>query len=178
MSEGKTIKLTFLSVMITPPKQFGESCSEVETELGIRIDYKGYTKEECESDPSVYAELCDRTMGSDIVYIRCMGDPWKFKRFDRYSEVLRRTKAFVAPVSGSLDVDMMTSDLFSGSETELKDMERYNLYKSPENDFLFIWWLAWHFGYTDREPGPPVTHPLHSLYLNGQERFEPQDHLR
>ncbi len=178
MSEGKTIKLTFLSVMITPPKQFGESCSEVEKELGIKIDYKGYTKEECESDPSVYAELCDRTLGSDIVYIRCMGDPWKFKRFDRYSEVLRRTKAFVAPVSGSLDVDMMTSDLFSGSEAELKDMERYNLYKSPENDFLFIWWLAWHFGYTDREPGPPVTHPLHSLYLNGQECFEPQDHLR
>ena len=169
MEENKTFRMTYLSVLFTPPKQLGESCRRVEKELGVKIDFVGFTKEECEDDPSLYDELCRRTLHSDFVYIRCMGDPWKFKKFDRYKDVLKKTEAFVAPVSGNIDVDMMTSDLFTGTDEELKDMEKYNVFKSPENDFLFIWWLVWHFGLTDRKPGEPVTYPLHSLYLNGKE---------
>ncbi|AMK13608.1 cobaltochelatase CobN [methanogenic archaeon mixed culture ISO4-G1] len=169
MSNGKTFKITYLSVLFTTPKQLGEACRKVEDELGVKIDFVGFTKEECEEDPLRYDELCRRTMHCDIVYIRCMGDPWKFKKFDRYTDVLKRTDAFVAPVSGNIDVDMMTSDLFSGTDEDLKEMARYNLCKSPENDFLFIWWLCWHFGLTDRKPGEPVMYPDHYLYAKGKE---------
>ena len=172
MADEKVFRMTYLSVLFTPPKQLQESCRRVEEELGIKIDFVGFTKEDCEDDPSVFDELCRRSLHCDLVYIRCMGDPWKFKRFDRYKDVLKKTDAFVAPVSGNLEVDLMTTDLFSGTDEELKDMEKYNIFKSPENDFLFIWWLAWHFGLTDRKPGEPVKYPLHSLYLNGKESYD------
>ena len=169
MVEEKVLRLTYLSVLFTPPKQFGETCQRVERELGVKIDYSGFTKEDCEDDPTVYEELCRHTMHSDIVYIRCMGDPWKFKKFDRYRDVLSKTDAFVAPVTGNIDVDLMTKDLFTGTEEDLKEMEKYNVFKSPENDFLFVWWIAWRFGLTDKKPGDPVKYPLHSLYLDGKE---------
>ena len=91
----KKLRLTYLSVLFTPPKQFEETCQRVERELGVKIEFTGFTKEDCESDPLVYEDLCRHTIDCDIVYIRCMGDPWKFKKFDRYKEVLKRTEAFV-----------------------------------------------------------------------------------
>ena len=168
MGAGVPFRITYLSVLFTSPAQFGETCRKVADDLGIDVEFAGFTKEECEDDPASYEDLCRRTMDSDLVYIRCMGDPWKFKKFDRYKDVLQKTEAYVAPVSGNIDVDLMTSDVFSGTDEEMKEMERYNVFKSPENDYLFIWWIYWHFGLTDRKPGDPVTYPPHSLYLDGK----------
>ena len=173
----KVLKMTYLSVLFTPPKQFEETCQKVERDLGVKIDFTGFSSRDCEEDPAVYDDLCRHTMHCDIVYIRCMGDPWKFKRFDRYTEVLKSTQAFVAPVSGKLDIDMMTSDLFSGTDEELKEMEKYNVIKSPENDYLFIWWIVWHFGMTDKKPGEPVSYSPHSLYIDGKECDNPAPYL-
>ncbi len=178
MGDKGPFRITYLSVQFTPPKMLAEFCRRAGEELGISIEFTGFTNEDCEEDPMVYDDLCRHTLNCDLVLIRCMGDPWKFKRFDRYKEVLAKTDAFVAPVSGELDVDMMTSDMFSGTNEELKEMERYNLCKSPENDYLFIWWLAWHFGYTDRKPGDPVVYPPHGLYVAGERCEDVEGYLR
>ena len=156
----------------------GESCRRATEDLGVDIEFTGFDKNDCENNPEAYEDLCRHTLNCDLVYIRCMGDPWKFKKFDRYKDVLKKTGAFVAPVSGNIDVDLMTSDIFSGTEDELKDMERYNLFKSPENDYRFMWWIAWHFGLTDREPEGPETYPPHSLYLDGGRADEPDAYIR
>ena len=145
----------------------GEACARANAELGTDIEFIGFSKDDCEEDPTVYEELCRNTLHADLVHIRCMGDPWKFKKFDRYSDVLSKTTAFVAPVSGNIDVDMMTSNIFTGTDGELKDMEKYLSFKSPNNDFFFIWWIAWHFGLTDRKPPEPEICPIHELYRTG-----------
>lgn len=161
------MRITYLSVVSTDPKQLEDACRRAEDELGIAISFTGFNKEPCETDPEMYEDLCRHAMASDLVHIRCMGDPWKFKRFDRFSDVLRRTDAFVAPVSGDVGVDLMTEDLFSGSGSDLKDFEKYVSLKSPENDFRFIWQAAYKLGYTDRAPPEPESYPRHELYVPG-----------
>ncbi len=163
----KTLDITYLSVLSTTPSHMREACDRASEELDVNITIHAYTKEDCESDPLVYDDLCRHTLNTDLVYIRCMGDPWKFQRFDRYQKVLESTDAFVAPVSGDLPVDMMTERLFSGSNDELMQIEKYVTFKSPENDFRFIWWICWHFGYTDRGPPEPESFPDHELYHKG-----------
>ncbi len=164
MTEKKTMRITYLSVLSTSPNQMDKACRRIEEELGVPIALKAYNKEDCESDPLVYDDLCRNTLSTDIVHIRCMGDPWKFQRFDRYADVLRRSEAYIAPVSGNIEVDLMTADLFSGTDEDLKDMEKYVSFKCPENDFRFLWWMAWHFGYTESEPPGPEIYPDHEIY--------------
>ncbi len=176
-------RITYLSVTSTDPGRLLKTCQRVNDELGTDIELAGFTKDRCEEDPTAFEDLCKHTLNCDLVLIRCMGDPWKFKRFDRYRQYLERTSAFVAPVSGSLDVDMMTRGLFSGTDEELGEMVRRSLYKCPENDFRFIWWIANHFGLTDRSAPEPEIRPRHGLhhprypsdgtveeYLNGLDR--------
>ena len=162
--KSKTFRIAYLSIHSTAPKMLEESCLKLKKELGIEVSFKGYTKEDCEDDPLIYEDLCRNTLHCDLVHIRCMGDPWKFSRFDRYSEVLRKSKAFIAPVTGNIEVDMLTEDLYTGTMEELKDLETYIVYKCPENDFRFLWWAARHLGFTDREPPGPEPHPDHEIY--------------
>ena len=175
----KVLRITYLSVLSTMPKHLTETCRKVEEELGISISFKGFLKEECETDPLAYEELCRNTLNCDIVHIRCMGDPWKFSKFDRYYKVLEGCGAVVAPVSGDLNVDLMTSDLFTGTNEELRDMESYVTYKSPENDFRFIWWIARHLGFTDRDPPAPVSYPEYELHHNSpKDRMDPKEYRK
>ena len=76
MIDGRVFKITYLSVLSTTTRQLSESCRKVEEELGVRIEFIGFEKEDCEENGEVFAELCRNTLHSDFVHIRCMGDPW------------------------------------------------------------------------------------------------------
>ena len=114
------MKFTYLSIQSTDPDRMEEACRRAGEEIGIDIAFSGFLKEDCEDDVLRYDELCRSTNASDAVFIRSMGDPWKFKRFDRYAKVLKASGAYVVPVSGNIDVDLMTRDLFPGSDGDLK----------------------------------------------------------
>jgi len=115
MEEG-SIRITYLSVDSTPPDVLMKSCRDTMDRLQVDIRFSGYQSTECDDDPLRYDSLCRDTLASDCVMIRCMGDPWRFRRFDRYTEVLKRSGAFIIPITGNLEVDMMTRDLFSGTD--------------------------------------------------------------
>ena len=161
------IRITYLSVDSTPPDVLKKSSSEIKELINVEIVFSGYTSTECDEDPLRYQELCKNTLESDCVIISCMGDPWRFRRFDSYSEVLKKSGALVTPISGNLEVDMMTRYLFSGTDKEFMSVERYSIYKSPQNDISIFWWIARHLGYTDLDPPEPESYPDHVLYRHG-----------
>ena len=47
---------------------------------------------------------------------------------------LKKSGALIIPITGGLEVDMMTRYLFSGTDKEFMSIERYSIYKSPKND--------------------------------------------
>ncbi len=158
------IRITYLSVDSTPPDVLKKSSSEIKRLIDVEVDFSGFVSTECDEDPIIYQELCKNTLDSDCVIISCMGDPWRFRKFDSYTEVLKKSGTLVTPISGNLEVDMMTRDLFSGSDKEFMDIERYSLYKSPQNDVSIFWWIAHHLGHTDKNPPEPISYPDYVLY--------------
>lgn len=130
----KAIRITYLSVDSTPPNVLKESGSKLKDLIGVDIDFSGYTSTECDDDPLRYGGLCRDTLESDCVMIFSMGDPWKFRRFDVYTQILKKSGALIIPITGGLEVDMMTRYLFSGTDKEFMSIERYSIYKSPKND--------------------------------------------
>ncbi len=158
------MRFTYLSIQSTDPDRMGEACRRAGEEIGIDVAFSGFLKEDCEDDVLRYDELCRSTNASDAVFIRSMGDPWKFKRFDRYAKVLKASGAYVVPVSGNIDVDLMTRDLFPGSDGDLKELMSYAVFKCPENDSRFIRCIARKLGFTDVDPPPAIPQPRHGLY--------------
>lgn len=164
MGDRKILRMTYLSVYSADSKQMQETCDMIEKDLGVRIELHGFMKEDCESDPFAYEDLCRCTKNCDFVHLRCMGDPWKFQKFDRYTEVLRSTSAFVCVASGAPEVDIMTKDLCSGTEEDFMNAVKFLAFKCPDNDYRFLWWAAKRLGFVDSDPPEPVSCPPYEIY--------------
>ena len=46
-------------------------------------------------------------------------------------------------------------------------LERYSVYKSPQNDVSMLWWIVLRLGRTDLQPPEPISYPDHVMYRHG-----------
>ena len=94
-------------------------------DLGIDVSSYAINSDDADDDVLVYQDLIRHTKQADFVFIRCMSDLNRFKRFDRYEQVLRECKAYVLIISGNADITMMYRDIFRGDDDLYRRICRY-----------------------------------------------------
>lgn len=166
-SKGHEMKIVNLSIQSVSPLAILGPARELEEEEGLDIEVFCCTGDEAEGDPLAYRQLVQATKEADMVIVRCMSDPHKFKRFERYEKLLKGIDGYVIIHSGDADVRLSYRDLFKGTDEDFVLLSRYLSYRGLENERGPILWLNRALGGRDiplpepfRQRGDGIYHPL------------------
>ena len=138
--------------------------------LGVDIVTYAINSDDADDDVLVYQDLVRETKQADFVFIRCMSDLFRFKRFDKYEPILRECKAHVLIFSGNADITLMYRDVFRGSDELYRKITRYPSYRGPENDYGMFHCMAYHLGFTEVPPPEPMENQRDGYYHKGMDR--------
>ena len=103
--------------------------------LGIQPHIYAVNSDDVDDDILVYQELVRRTKQADFVFMRCMSDTNRFKRYEKYENVLKECPGLVLIFSGNAEVTMMHRELFRGSNEDYRNVCRYASARGPDNDY-------------------------------------------
>ena len=164
-TEGMDV--VYLSIQTTDASVYAAAAESASRSAGIPIRFFGCTRTEAEDDPLTFHELSNRTREADFVFVRCMADPTRFKRFDEYEKVLRECPGNVFVFSGSPDVQIAYRDLFRGSDEDFVRLCSYAALKGRENDeSLLLYALRMTTG-ADVVVPDPVSNRTDGIYRKG-----------
>ncbi len=136
-----TMKIVNLSIQTTDSKTMIEPAEAVASEFGFSLELHCYNEYDADEDVLLYNELVKNTNDADLVLVRCMSDPNRFKKFERYEKVLRECSAYVLLISGNSDVTMIYRNLFKGDDESYKTVVRYLAARGFENEKGPVVWL-------------------------------------
>ena len=160
-------RMVFISIIENDPDQLQKVLEGLGAEFGVDVDFYGIYSEDADEDLLVYHELVQRTKQADFVYVRCMGDINRFKRWEKYEPILRDIKGYPVVFSGNMDLNVILRDIFRGNDNEYRELFSYSRDRCPENDKGLIWWVMNKLGFVTKHPDPPVTHRLFGVYHKG-----------
>jgi cobaltochelatase CobN len=163
----KMFRMVFVSLFENEPDQLRKIAESVCEEAGLECDFFGIYGEDADEDVLIYHDLVQRTQQADFIYFRCMGDIHRFKHWDKFEPILKEVKGFPVVFSGNPEVNIMTRDIFRGTDDEYKELFVYAKDRCPENDRGVIGWTLHKLGFTTKRPKPAVVQRRHGVYHKG-----------
>ena len=164
------MKIVNLSVNSTDPKTMVQPVRELEKRFGISAELHCFDSADLDNDILLYQELVRSTKDADLVIIRCMTDPTKFNRFEKYEPVLRESKGVVFIHSGNAEVKFAYRDMFAGTDDEFILLGKYVGYRGAENDQGLILWLNERLGGPDIPVPEPIKQRADGIYHPDHDR--------
>ncbi len=164
------MKIVNISVNSTDPKMIIPPARELEDEFGLEIELFCWDSSELDDDLLKYQELVRVTKDADLILIRCMADPTRFNRFDKYENLLKEAKGLVLVYSGNADVKFVYRNLFSGSDEEFIELGKYVGYRGVENERGLLLWLNRRLGGPAIEVPEPMKQRTNGIYHPDYDR--------
>ena len=158
------MKVVYLSIRNVDAQNMVVAAEELGSRIGIDIDLRGYNSEDVNDDALHYFEMVEDTMDADFVYVRIMGDPYHFTRWDKYIEVLRKAPGLIYPHAGTQEVTSLVRELFHGTDEDYKRIWSYSNAKGTENDVYTLWYAAHILGEVDSVPPEPIARREHGIF--------------
>ena len=173
-----SLKVVYISIQSSDSSTFKTGVDLYQERTGNSVDLFHVNGEAVDDDPLVYHDLVLRSKEADLIIIRCMADPTRMKRFDRYEEVLRECKGYVMIHLPSADVGLLYRDYFKGTDEEFILLRTYLINRDRENDVSVLQWLNYKLTgegsvpepVTSRESG--IFHPDFSRDITLEEYLE------
>ncbi len=165
-----TLKAVYLSVQSTDAAVMQEPTARLGRETGLAVELYTVNYEQAEDDILVFQELVRRTAAADFVYIRCMSEPERFTRWERYEKTLKNCPGLVFLYAGNMDVTLMHRDLFRGTDEQYVKLQSYTVSRGPANDYGLFYTAAVCCG---KLPGPApaaVAQRKEGVYHPGMSR--------
>ena len=153
------MKIVYVSVQSADAKNMEEPVREIALETGWDVDIFCANADEIDDDPLLYHELVRRSMVADLILIRCMTDPTRLKRFDKYEQVLRDCPGYTVIYAGNMEVRLMYRDLFKGDDQDFILVGEFLRNRGPENDKSIVRWLHNRLTGEGDVPEPVATRP-------------------
>ncbi len=150
------MRFVYLSIRSVDAQLMEEAVEEFEKRHGIGIDFVGYNSEDVSEDVLLYSELVKDSKEADFIYVRIMGDPYRFLRWEKYFEVLKEVPGLIYAHAGTEEILSLTKCLYHGTDDVYKMLWSYSDAKGMENDICTVWYVAHIFGLTDTLPPEPV----------------------
>lgn len=176
------MKIVNISVQSVDAKVMAESAKILAEKEGLEIDVFCANSEHLDNDAMVYQSLLRATEDADMVVIRCMSDPARFMKFEKYEKVLKDHKGYVFLHSGNADVRLAYRNMFKGSDADFFTLSNYIGFRGAENEYGVMLWL--NRALCGREiPLPePVRQRTDGIYHPDMDRditlHEYREHLR
>lgn len=158
------LKIVSLSIQSSDAGSIGEPLRRLEDELGIEADLFSVNSENAEDDIAIFQELERKTREADFVFVRCMSDTSRFKRYDRYAESLKVCGGHVFLHSGNLEVSLLNRSLFKGSDADYAVLRAFAANRGADNDYGILRWVAKARGLTDLPVPEPVEQRSSGIY--------------
>ncbi|MDR1690967.1 MAG: cobaltochelatase subunit CobN, partial [Candidatus Methanoplasma sp.] len=158
------MKIINISVNSTDPKTMIVPAKDVAEEFGLDIDLLCWDSTELDEDVLKYQDLVKATKGADLIIMRCMTDPTRMNRFEKYEAVLKEAEGLAFIYSGNADVKFLYRDLFRGTDEEFIELGKYVGYRGAENDKGLILWLNRRLGGPDIAVPEPVKQRTDGIY--------------
>ncbi|MBR4227120.1 MAG: cobaltochelatase subunit CobN [Candidatus Methanomethylophilaceae archaeon] len=161
------MKAVCLSIQSMDATVFPELAEEISSEQGIEVSAKGFNHDVVESDPLVYRDLVDSTLEADFVFVRCMADPYKFRRFEDYEKVLKECRGKVLFHSKNPEVRILYRELFEGEDEDFIRLCLYGDMKGRDNDRGLLLYAYRMLGGEGAEVPDPVINRADGIYHRG-----------
>ncbi len=173
------MKIVNLSIQTTDAKVMIAPADDLRIKEGYDIDLYCVNEFEADEDVLIYQELVRRTEKADLTIIRCMSDPTRFKRFEKYEEVLKKCSGYVLLHCGNPDVTLLYRSLFKGSDEDYVKLLGYLSARGMENEYGIIYWLNNVTGGKTVPLPEPVIQRTDGIYHKGFDRnVETEDYLK
>ena len=163
------MRIVFLSTQSTDARYMAEPAERLR-DVGVEPEVYAINSDDADDDVLTYQELVRHTRQADFVFMRCMSDTNRFKRFEKYESVLREAKGYVLVFSANPEITMINRPLFKGTDEQFADITRYAVSRGPDNDYGMLHYIAYTLGLTDMEPPEPVVQRHHGYYHAGMDR--------
>ena len=157
------LRIINVSIGTADPATMEAPAREAAAEAGFELDIRSFSSRRLENDPVLFDELCKLSADADLVLVRCIRDPEKFKRMPRYTEVLKKCNGYVYVHSTDMEVRLSYRYLFSGSDEDYLRVSQYVSNRGDDNDRGIVRWLAARKGLAIDVPEPSVLRP-HGIY--------------
>ena len=102
-------------------------------DLGLDFEIFHADYDELENDPLLFSRLISETKNADFVLIRCMADPYIFKRYDEYKPILDTFGGYVM-ILAAKDIQLVYRDTFKGSDSDFFLLTTFLTYRGQENE--------------------------------------------
>lgn len=153
------MKIVYISVQSMDAKNMELPVRNVAEENGWDVEIYCVNANEVDDDPLVYHELVRRTSVADLVLMRCMTEPGRMKRFERYEQVLKDCPGRVVIYAGNMEIRLMYRDLFKGDDSDYILLGEYMRNRGAENDRAIVKWLHHDMTGEGEVPEPVTTRP-------------------
>ncbi len=127
-------KIVVISVQSADAILMAEPAKKLQ-EIGLEPEIYAKNSTDLDDDPILYQELIEHTKAADFIFMRCMSDTDRFKRFEKYKMILSECKGYVLIYSGSPDITVMNRSLFRGTDEEYRGLCRYCAARGAENEY-------------------------------------------
>ena len=157
------MKAVCLSIQSADGKVYEETAAELREE-GYDVHVRAFNYDLTEEDPVVYHDLVKDSQDADFIFVRCMSDPTRFKRFDQYEKILRNCRGDIFIYSGNLDVRLLYRDMFKGTDEEFFLLSKYADLRGKENDKAIFLWAYKKYDDPSVEIPEPVEQRIDGIY--------------
>ena len=137
----KPLRIVYISVQSADSSTMKLACDTYHERTGRDVEIFHANSEAIDDDPLLYHELVLRSKAADLVLIRCMADPTRMKRFDRYERILDECEGYVMIHSGSYEVGLLYRGHFKGPDEDFFLLRTFMSNRTRENDVSILCWL-------------------------------------
>ncbi|MCQ2078563.1 MAG: cobaltochelatase subunit CobN [archaeon] len=163
------MRITVISVQTADASVMAEPAQRLR-ELGVEPTVFAINSDDADDDVLTYQELYRSVTQSDFVFLRCMSDTARFKRFPKLQKAFESCRGYILVYSGNAEVTMMFRDTFRGTDEQFAQVCRYCASRGSENEYGMYAYMARLCGFTDAEPPEPIVQRSEGLYHKGLPR--------
>lgn len=157
------IRIVNMTIGTSDPTTMETPVRRVSEKVGAEIDIYSFNSVLVESDPMAFDDLCRRSIDADLVIVRCVTDPDRFSKMERFCNVLSECKGFVYVHSSDTGVRAERRYLFKGTDEEFALLGAFVGNRGDANDEGIAYWLMNRLGMDVSVPEPVCQRP-HGIY--------------
>ena len=88
------LKVVYISVQSADSSTMRAAVDTFTERTGVDVDIFHANGENIDDDPLLYHELTLKSKAADLILVRCMADPTRMKRFEKYESLLKECPGY------------------------------------------------------------------------------------
>lgn len=153
ITAGGPIRIVNLSIQAEGADSMKEAAEELKSK-GLEFEISDYDYRGLEGDPLLLSDFKQSVIEADFIVVRCMAEPYRFKKYTECEPLLRCCKGDVLLFSLSMDMRESCRSAFTGSDDDYALLCSYLTFKGIDNECGLLIWAANRLGASMEQPEP------------------------